>query len=75
MLPVVIIVAALAAIGGVVAWRTTYLDPILPTVVISFLGRSADSATPPPEPSSESSGPTAGDVTKDWKMYTNEKGV
>lgn len=76
VLPIVIAVVALAAIGGVVAWQTSYLDSLLPAAVINFFGRStdsADSAHPQPEPSSEDSEPTAGDVTKDWKTYTHKK--
>jgi hypothetical protein len=76
VLPVVIAIVALAAIGGALAWRTSYLDSLLPAAVINFFGRSADSANsahPQPEPSSEESEPTASDVTKDWKTYTNKK--
>ena len=64
---------------GVIARRTTYLDPILPSTVREFLGQggsptpSESSAETPSETPSEESEPTAEDPTKDWKSYTNSK--
>jgi hypothetical protein len=75
--PVVILVAAalIILVSGVavVAWRTDYLDPILPPTVKEFLGRgraipSSEGST---ETFSESSEPTTEDLTRGWKTYTN----
>lgn len=78
---IIVIIAAVAVIGGGVAlvWRTTYLDPILPSTVREFLRRggavpsSESSAETPSETPSEESEPPAEDLTKGWKTYTNEK--
>jgi hypothetical protein len=79
---VVVIVAFVVLAGGgvIVAWRTTYLDSMLPSAVKEFLGRggavpsssgSAGTSLPSSETPSEDSDSTTEDFTKDWKTYTN----
>lgn len=72
--PLVLIVAIfiVVSVGGVVAWRTTYLDSYLPPAVKGFLGRPvAPSESSGEIPSETSSQPE--DPTKDWKSYTNSE--
>jgi len=75
-LAVLITTALVVFVGGafVVAWRTTYLDSILPLPIKEFFGRGgvAGSSEGSTETSSGTpSEPSVDDPTKDWKTYTN----
>lgn len=63
---ILVIIALIAVIGGgaLLAWRTSVLDPYLPSPVREFFGS---------ETSSESSETTTEDLTEDWKTYTNSE--
>lgn len=65
---ILIVVAVVISVGsaGVLAWKTTVLDPYLPADVKTFLGKQPVSSSTP-----SNSELKVEDATKDWKTYTS----
>src|SRR3990172_7263827 len=73
--PVAVIVAltivTVIISGGLLAWKTTYLDKYLPRSVKSLLNKSANVGNDTQVPNGEEPETIAEEYKKNWKNYTN----